>query len=341
MEQIQELNVVTMEEYYSPDFNRDQVTDVIIYHMNCLDGAGAAAIVLMALADSPVDCALLCPADYKDIIDPACFEGRDVYMVDFSAAPVVMQSILDTCNSLIWLDHHISAIEKLRDWYESIDTADLDQIIIYLSEDNSMSGAGLAWEFFYPMQTMPMWVRHIQDRDLWRFDLENTKPYCAALYGMNKVDPIQLAWNADTTYETMLDIGKILVAKQEREVTALADGAITAYDDLSEPVYALTYAPSWYASDLGDVLGLKAPCAIIAQHRGQDVKVSLRSNTNNTDWVDVRKIAELFGGGGHINAAGFTTRVLDMEGVLLGIYNAVLDQLEIQDLNSSELKEPE
>ena len=48
--------------------------------------------------------------------------------------------------------------------------------------------------------------------------------------------------------------------------------------------------------------------AVLCAEYGDAIKVSLRSKS-----IDIRHIAKSFGGGGHINAAGFTARGVDMD----------------------------
>ena len=43
------------------------------------------------------------------------------------------------------------------------------------------SGARLAWEFFHPNTPCPLLLQHIEDQDLWRFSLLDTKVFCAGL----------------------------------------------------------------------------------------------------------------------------------------------------------------
>lgn len=64
--------------------------------------------------------------------------------------------------------------------------------------------------------------------------------------------------------------------------------------------------------------------AIFVHETGeQEYKVSLRAN--NRDVVDVSRIAVLFGGGGHVKAAGCT-----MKGTYQEIYDKLLEQIKLQ-----------
>jgi nanoRNase/pAp phosphatase (c-di-AMP/oligoRNAs hydrolase) len=96
---------------------------------------------------------------------------------------------------------------------------------------------------------------------------------------------------------------------------------LTVFDkdiaDLSAKAYRYTLngieclacnAPAKYASELGNVLAKKATFAAIYSFDGQrkEWQYSLRSVGD----FSVKDIAALFGGGGHKNAAGFSTKEL-------------------------------
>jgi uncharacterized protein len=62
---------------------------------------------------------------------------------------------------LIVIDHHKSAMIELHD-------------ISNTHFDMTKSGAMLSWEFFHPGKEPPKFIRYIQDRDLWKWELEYT-----------------------------------------------------------------------------------------------------------------------------------------------------------------------
>ena len=72
--------------------------------------------------------------------------------------------------------------------------------------------------------------------------------------------------------------------------------------------------PSHLASDVGHELANKSGTYGLCWHMGHDgkIKCSLRSNGD----YDVSTIAKAFGGGGHLNAAGFETDIHTLLGWL-------------------------
>ena len=75
---------------------------LIIYHGNCPDGAGAAAIAWLHFGDD----AEYLPAFYSD---PCPFDratGRKVYVLDFSYGRADTEKLAGVANGLVILDHH-------------------------------------------------------------------------------------------------------------------------------------------------------------------------------------------------------------------------------------------
>ena len=139
-----------------------QDVDLVIYHANCPDGFGAAWAAWKLLGDR----AQYLPASYGDPIPNVA--GKNVAILDFSYSRYDIKKMIEKANSLIVLDHHKTAQENLA----GIPEAQLDM---------SRSGAIVSWQFFHGSEDPPIFLRYIEDRDLWRFELEDSKAVSAAL----------------------------------------------------------------------------------------------------------------------------------------------------------------
>src|SRR3990167_4420109 len=141
-----------------------------IYHGNCADGF-AAAWVFKTQADREFD---FHAGIYQDA-PPDC-SGREVYLVDFSYKRAVVEEILKVATRVVLIDHHKSALEDLKPLIDSNRIEHLTSL--------EHSGAVLAWQWFHGNNTedMPQLLRHIEDRDLWRFALPNTRQIQAAVF---------------------------------------------------------------------------------------------------------------------------------------------------------------
>ncbi len=259
---------------------------ICIYHKDCSDGFGAAWVVNKAL-NGFVE---LHPASYGD--EPPCVRGRDVVMVDFSYKRDVIDEMARQCKSLLILDHHKTA------------EADLDGVFDHPKVsgvfDMDRSGAMLAWDWYYHT-IPPMLIRHIQDRDLWRFDLPCTREVMASVFSYPQEIEI---WNKlmreDQQGALYREGFAILRAHDENlRQSVEASKRRTFIGDYEVPVANVPY---YMASDAGHMLCEGEPFAATYYDAPDGRHYSLRSAP---DGIDVSKVAEKFGGGGHKHAAGF------------------------------------
>ena len=134
----------------------------ILYHKGCLDGLGSAFIADMAYSGAPEFGPVKCiPVDYGDTRLPQLSRDDHVLIVDFSYPRDVLVRLEKDVKSLLVLDHHKTAEENLRG-------------LPFAKFDMDKSGVGLTWEHFYPGVPMPRCFQHIQDRDLWKFEMPAT-----------------------------------------------------------------------------------------------------------------------------------------------------------------------
>src|SRR5260221_883409 len=103
-------------------------------------------------------------------------ENDDVYILDFSYKRSVMESIISHCKRVTCLDHHITAQKEL----EGLAAKNL-----YLMFDMEKSGAMLTQEYLKELlpkdYVVEEIVKYVQDRDLWKFELFNSKEVNAAI----------------------------------------------------------------------------------------------------------------------------------------------------------------
>jgi hypothetical protein len=269
----------------------------VIYHANCPDGFAAAFVAALFFGDDvektgPVS---FVPASYGDAV-PGMPDGCDVFILDFSYSREVLMELSKRCMVRV-LDHHGTAQKAL----EGLEFATFDM---------RKSGAVLTWEYFYPGVSVPELLLYVQDRDLWQWQLPNSKAINAALW---RGTPRVFGCWKDLLY--LWDKG--VTTAKERLIQA--GEAIAFSDDLM--VQNLCRAPAWVRvlfykvpavnsavlqSEIGHQLLIDHPHAPFAliwwiMDDGEPT-FSLRSREGD---FDVSKVAGLFGGGGHKAAAGF------------------------------------
>lgn len=266
----------------------DRVSNaLVIYHGDCYDGFTAAWIAHAAMGGS-VD---LFPGKYGERPPWEMLEDRDVYILDFSYSRTDMLRIDESARSLVVLDHHKTAEENCRE-------------LGFCTFDMNRSGAGMAWDYFFPGKDRPQWIQCVEDRDLWRFSCSDTKNVHAYL---TSVPMTILDWYGihSLSVEEIVQGGKAIRASIDRYCEKMAEHSrgVIAWGVPADVVNA----PYLNCSELCNYLleGNDEPLAIaVAYFQRNDGRwqFSLRGKPGGTD---VSLIAREFGGGGHYSAAGF------------------------------------
>jgi oligoribonuclease NrnB/cAMP/cGMP phosphodiesterase (DHH superfamily) len=254
-----------------------------IYHAGCADGFCAAWIVAKAYPGAE-----LLSARYGD--EPPDVTGRDVMVVDFSYHRDVMVDMQRKSGMLLVLDHHKSAQKHL---------AGLDFCAFHLDK----CGAMLTWMHCFPNDPPPALVQYVQDRDLWRWKLDDSKAISASI----AVTPHEIqAW--DNLYSRLRHDTKAVVAEGEAILAYQARQIEAAVRRSSRMDFAGHDVPvvntTSLMSEIGHELCDGEPFAVMWWVDDGAMKVSLRSNYPAEGAVDVSEIAAQLGGGGHPAAAG-------------------------------------
>lgn len=264
-----------------------------IYHGNCLDGFAAAWAVRHALGEEV--------EFHKGIHQqiPPDVSDRDVFLVDFSYKKDVLISMLKTAASITILDHHITAVQELS---ELMDSGELKGLF-----NMNKSGAMLAWEWFHPEQQAPEIIAFIQDRDLWKFELEGSHEINAVLssypFDFSVWDTLMASGDAEIV--DLKNIGVAIERKLQKDIEELLASGIRRMVIAGYDVPVLN-APSAYVSDAGHIMSINEPFAACYWDHAAGRSFSLRSSETG---VDVAEVAKKFGGGGHAKAAGFTVKI--------------------------------
>lgn len=275
--------------------------DILITHGNsgspsCLDGFGAAWAILQQWPNTPVV--------FAGYDDPAPdVEGMGVLIADFSYPEPVMREMAEKARWIYVADHHQTAEPIIRKLVEDN--------LIRATFDLERSGAVLAWHYAQGEgRPIPWLLQYIQDRDLWKFEIEGTREVHAVLASIPRD---YAAWTA---------LGKRLEDPAKRpQVIAEGSGILRARNaDIAATIAAtartmniggydvpVANVPYLWASEVGHILGEGVPFAATYFDRADGLRsFSLRSSK---DGSDVAKIAEKFGGGGHKHAAGFSVPI--------------------------------
>lgn len=269
--------------------------NLIIYHGKCYDGFTAAWIAHEFFSG---DCELF-PGIYRE--DPPDVTGRNVYIIDFSYPREIMIQLNEQANSLVVLDHHKTAEENCRG---------LDFCVF----DMNRSGAGMAWDFFFPSIDRPDWINMVEDRDLWRHALPDTDNFHAY---MASVEMSIKNWDLinSTPTQSMIERGKSI--RQYIETWTHKASEFSRVVEIENPYdlkiswrVAAVNVPYMNASETADVLLRKYPEVDFSMGYFQRADGKWQYSLRSLGEFDVSTVARLFGGGGHKTASGFETSEL-------------------------------
>lgn len=283
---------------------------MLILHHNDADGRCAAHLI-HAMKDSirgPFDIMKFVEMTYEK---PTPFEmvepNETVFIVDFSISPDDMRKLMRITRNVIWIDHHITVIQKYDDYIVDIPG------IRY----SGIAGCMLTWCYLHKMTTAetlfapqpfdpemcndaPMYVKLIADYDVWKFDYgEMTKKFIAYVYGSNTI-PCSDFWKEVQTRDLdaiLKDGESMLQYRDSWAASYLNNGFEVEFEGHKCFALNLGNCSSEYFKALP--MG-KYEILIPFVFLGDVFRVSLYSET-----VNVSEIAVKYGGGGHVKASGF------------------------------------
>jgi oligoribonuclease NrnB/cAMP/cGMP phosphodiesterase (DHH superfamily) len=236
----------------------------------------------------------------------------------------VLREMGGSARSIIVLDHHKTAQADLADWFTMVDRENSPMTIDHIDAnaheilsgriiahfDMNRSGARMTWDFCNPGVEAPLLIRLIEDRDLWRFTLDDTKPFSLWLrsepFSFDRFTKIHNAFREGEgeTYRIMTE-ARAMQRFFDAKVDEIASFAKRRRIGEHEPI--VVNCPPMFASEVGHALLEKHADAPFAATYFDGPNSRMWSLRSRDDRADVSAIASKFGGGGHRNAAGFGT----------------------------------
>lgn len=268
------------------------------YHSADLDGICSGAIVKYAFPDCE-----MCPIDYGEEFPFDDLEYDElVSMVDFSLQPFDLMIELNKKCDLVWIDHHKSAIEDLKN--SNVSFSGIQRI--------GEGACSLTWEYFYD-DKVPLGIRLLSSYDVWDHSDPRTVPF---QYRMRLApsDPADEFWSAFfeelniQNIDDFVEEGQLILDYQTKNNesfiqkcafrTKLQGHNIIVANKLhaNSQLFDSVYDP-----EIDEIM-------VTFGWKNGRWTVSLYS-----DKVDCGAIAKSLGGGGHAGAAGFQCHQLPFE----------------------------
>lgn len=306
-----------------------------VIHHNDMDGKCAAAIIRSEFIRDYDIQMIECNYDPKHKFDIQYIRPTDtVFIVDFSIDPEEMDKLIDKVGleNIIWIDHHITAIEKYKSYKKDISglrfvgIAGCELTYLYINgyrlfkEDcvvNTLTGSGEIENIFdIRNRVIPRGIRLVGDWDVfdhnfeeskyirWASEIKNISPENDDFWGMfmggNNSGLNELIYQGQTCYKLIQCMSKRTIKNSGTEVVL---------DDY--PTYkciAVNSSVNFTSILFDDVFNdyhigiryFKIPGGIVFS--------MCRLGLEPSKEINMGKICARYGGGGHQGIGGFTTK---------------------------------
>lgn len=277
--------------------DRDLPT-VCIYHAKCADGFTAAWIVRQKYPEAD-----FFPASYTK--EPPDVVGKRCIIVDFAYSPEILRTMIEDSEEFVLLDHHKTAKEA--------GVGDLPGCHL----DMQRSGAGLAWDYFFH-GNRPKIVDYVEDRDLWRWKLKNSRAISAYISCQKQsfIEWDRVSGELEYAYDIVRGKGQAILDAENTHIDTLMADAYFANFNGHDNVLVVNCGIDRFNSEIGNRAARHedADFGLVWHHKEDGrVKISFRSTEEKTD---VSVVAQELGGGGHRNAAAAYVRLEDFFNML-------------------------
>jgi uncharacterized protein len=291
-----------------------ELVHIVSHGPHCLDGVTSAVVVARFHAGLEVRPRFAANPEVDDVLlavePPAAGRTHDLWITDISwtraETETHLRALAAAGTRLFWIDHHRTAIERLRRGAVDVplttmvveDTYAASRLT-YQHLKGRLEREGRAAPGFLALERLVMLA---DDNDRWIHALPGSRELALTVAAMHGTE----------AYEDLLGIDDaVRYTPRMREAEGRVTAEVAATHALAERtrrerrVGDVTVAAAWcagYPSEIGDAWGRKSPRTVIALYDTKSESVSFRRSPDCP--VDLSRVAESFGGGGHAAAAG-------------------------------------
>jgi oligoribonuclease NrnB/cAMP/cGMP phosphodiesterase (DHH superfamily) len=278
----------------------------VIYH-NDFDGKASAAIIAKYHRERGDKLKIkdFIEINYNKQLDIGnVWTDELVYIVDYSLKPEEWDMVQKNTSNLIWIDHHISAIQKY---------SVLDRKLNGIRRDGT-AACELTWEFFYPLEDIPYAIKLLGDYDVWAHQYGSDTINFQNGLKAHDTHPLSDIWNnaldinyKTWTYDLISYEGNVITSYIKKEYAIISKSY--CFEVKFEGLNALVCNSHERQSSLFDA---------VYNEEKHDIMIPFIFDGDNwvfslytiKDDIDCSVIATKYGGGGHKKAAGFVSSVI-------------------------------
>ena len=304
-----------------PSREKPDLVHVVSHGPHCLDGVTSAVAVARFHAGSEVVAVFANNPEIDEAIQgvpvPHAGTQHELWITDISwrdaASDAHLRTLAAAGTRIRWIDHHRTAIERLKRGAIDVPFATMVVEDTYaasrltyehlkgrlVAEQGTPSGRDEDAQAFLALEKL---VALADDNDRWIHALAGSRELALTVGAMKEASAYRelLAIDADVNLSPLMREAEARVTAEVAATHALAEKTRR-----ERRVGDVTVVAAWcagYPSEIGDKWGKATPNAVVALYDTKSAGVSFRRSP--TSQVDLSRVAETFGGGGHAAAAG-------------------------------------
>lgn len=257
---------------------------------NDLDGAGCS--VLMKKFLEPDFTVYLNYDEIDNFIINNSHKYHKIIITDLSPSLEVAKFLVESVD-VLFIDHHITS-EHLVEYFDSF-------------HDTTKSGTLLTFEWLmennFKCGSYRTFAESVNDYDMWHLRIADSLKL-NMLFSLLGIDRFVERFLKNSSVKFDSREALLLDIEEEAKNKYLSNGLknINLFTDKQGRIFAVIFAEK-YNSELGHYIVNNSEASYVVIINAQKKKISLRSKAE----IDVSEIAVQNGGGGHKNAAGFST----------------------------------
>lgn len=303
------------------------VVHVVSHGPHCLDGVAAAAAIARFYEGIDVRPTFSGNSGIDEVLQgldlPGRLDEQELWITDISwtepETDAHLRELVGRGLHIYWIDHHRTAIQRVAQGkvdvpfeHRIIDDSFAASRLVYDYLTERARAAGLEKESLTRFDHV---VAMADDNDRWIHDVEGSWDLALAIRSLDGAEAFDelVAIDEKGTYSPRLQAAFDKVEGELRQSLSLAQRTRTQRD--AGGVTVVSAVCNGYPSEIGDRWGRETPNAVFAFFDLRSGAISYRRSPDCA--VDLSRLAETFGGGGHPAAAGsempeLLTRLADM-----------------------------
>jgi uncharacterized protein len=292
--------------------------DIVIYHHPCPDGFTCATIANLYFKDKNNKPEFIGMSHSQKSFTELekKIKDKNVLICDFTFKKEMGLKILDLVKSIQIIDHHVCSQNDSYnipnpssydlETYKSLpdNLGDIDDHRIFKI---NYCGATLTWEYFYPDIPVPLFVKYVEDNDIWIKAMINTYEVTAYInslpYEFEEYE--KLINDESIIHNHVIPVGIILWNQIQKNVDSAIQKSTVKMIELNNNIYFVALCNSnTNINEIGNKMILKykhCDFSMIYNTFDKNTSVSFRSDETR---ANVNQIATILKGGGHRNASG-------------------------------------